>query len=192
MEAAEREALKADAAAAFSGTAAPAASTAYGSSAGAGFAESTTAGPASPPASAWSLKDGLDTVWQELRSSVSERVELLSLEAHQAALALAELVAMAILAALLLVFTWVTVLGGIVWAVISAGVPWWVALIAAIIITGGGAVLLLLRAKNLAKYMGFKASLRMMKAASKDPRKEPPPTVPVMDGVQPAPASPLH
>jgi len=186
MEAAEREALKADAAAAFGGTAGA------GGTAGPGYADPTTAGPTSPPASAWSLKDGLDTVWKELRTSVSERVELLTLEAHQAALALAELVAMAILAALLLVFTWVAVLGGIVYAVIAAGVPWWLALIVAIVITGGGAVLLLLRAKGLAKYLGFKASLRMMKAASHDPRKEPPPTAPVMDGVAPAPAAPLH
>jgi hypothetical protein len=182
MEAAEREALKADAAAAFGGTAAP----------GDTRPGQTTAGPASPPASAWSLKDGLDTVWAELRSSVTERVELLTLEARQAAFAVAELLAMAILAALLLVFTWVAVLGGIVYAVIAAGVPWWLALIVAIIVTGGGAVLLLLRAKSLTKYLGFKASLRMMKAASNDPRKPPAPTVPVMDGVQPAPASKLH
>jgi hypothetical protein len=178
MDAAEREALKADAADAFA-DAAPSSSN-----------DSRFDGEAraDAPASSGSLKDGLETVWGEVRGSISERAELLSLEARRAGLALAELIVMAVLAALLLVSAWVAVLGGIVWAVIAAGVHWAPVLIGAIVITAGSAFLLLLRAKGLAKYMGFEASLRQLRAATRDPRNEPP-TAAAMDGVHPSETS---
>ncbi|MBS3995791.1 MAG: phage holin family protein, partial [Hydrogenophaga sp.] len=83
---------------------------------------------ASTPPAQESLLQTLKGLWQELPGLVSDRVELLSLELHRAGLALAQIAALVVAAAILGVTAWLVLWGMVVALLVMAGLHWLAAL----------------------------------------------------------------
>jgi len=81
---------------------------------------------AAPP-----LLSTLQKVWQELPGLISDRVELLSLELRHAGITLAQVVVLVLAAAILAVTAWLVMWGGIVVALVTAGMHTALALLVA-------------------------------------------------------------
>lgn len=79
---------------------------------------------------AQTLLGAVKDLWRELPGLVSDRVELLSLELRRAGLALLQIVALVLAAAILGVTAWMLLSVGVaVMLVTGFGLPWWVALL---------------------------------------------------------------
>lgn len=104
----------------------------------------------------------LRTVFSGLQAAVVARVQLFELEAQRAAGSIAKMVGFAVAAALLVVTAWLIVAGGITYAAVLAGVPWWLGVLLVIAVHLLGAWLLVGRIMASLKDVSFAASRRSL------------------------------
>ncbi|QDQ27558.1 hypothetical protein FNU76_15010 [Chitinimonas arctica] len=98
----------------------------------------------------------------EMREMLRDRVRLFSLEARRAGLALAQIILLAVLAAMLVMTAWLALAGGAGILLVQAGAPWGLALLAILLCNLLGAWWMLRRVKTLADYLGFPALARQL------------------------------
>jgi hypothetical protein len=98
----------------------------------------------------------------ELAAAFGARAQLLELEAKQAAWSAAYMLGFAVAAALLGVTAWLILVGGLMALAVQLGVPWWLAVVAAIALQAGAAWLLVTRLRGLAGNLTFAATRRSM------------------------------
>lgn len=127
-------------------------------------------GPQQPPAAAGDgaaggLLQSLQALLGELPGLVSDRVRLASLELRRAGAALAQVVALAVAAALLLITAWLAIWVGLASAAIGAGIPWGWVLLLILAINLGAAWLAVQRARALLALLGLPATVRRLTIA---------------------------
>jgi hypothetical protein len=127
--------------------------------------DATTGAPPPPQAPGGSLLQTLTGVLQELPGLVSDRVRLLALELQRAGLALAQMAALVVAAAILASTAWLALWSGIAVAMVRAGTPWGWALAIVIVVNFSAAALALRRARGLARWLGLPATLRRLTQA---------------------------
>jgi hypothetical protein len=96
----------------------------------------------------------------QLRAAMGARVHLFELEAKRAAWSAAYMLAFAVAAALLGVTAWLLLIVALIGLAVTAGVPWWVATLVAIIAHAGVAFLLLRRIRKMVDNLTFTATRR--------------------------------
>lgn len=99
-------------------------------------------------------------LWEDLRGALAERLKLLTLEARLAGLTLVQLVIHAVIVAVLVVTSWIGLMGGVVVALTGAGLHWAVALGLGIVINLVVAALLVRAMLRMVDRVGLPASLR--------------------------------
>ena len=120
-----------------------------------------------------SLLQAAQALLQELPGLVSDRVRLLALELRRAGIALAQIIALAVASAILLITAWLAMWAGVAAAGIAAGIPWgWVFLLV-LAINLGAAFLALKRARTLLALLGLPATVRRLTANSHEPPSMP-------------------
>lgn len=97
-----------------------------------------------------------------LKAALGARVHLLELEAQRAAGSVAKMVGFAVAAALLAVTAWLIVAGGMTYAAMLAGMPWWLGMLLVISLHLLGAWLLVNRIKAQLGQVSFAASRRSL------------------------------
>lgn len=112
-----------------------------------------------------SLTDQLHALWRELPGLVSDRVELLSLELHRAAQALAQIVALLVAVAVLGVTVWLVLWGAIIRLLVGAGMPLAAALLLAIALNVLAIMAALLRVRQLLPRLKLPATRRHLMIA---------------------------
>jgi len=150
-------------------------------------ARDATAGPP--------LLSTLQKVWQELPGLISDRVELLSLELRRAGITLAQVVVLVLAAAILAVTAWLVMWGGIVVALVAAGMHTALALLVAVVINLGAAAWAFMRARHLLPRLSLPATQRHLMIDSAAITRAPvgstvPPAGPPHDRIHPSPAGP--
>jgi hypothetical protein len=136
---------------------------------------SRPAEPPAPPPHTDSLLSALQALWRELPGLVSDRVELLSLELHRAGVALAQIVAMVVVAAILGVTAWLALWTGVVLALLAAGLHWAIALVVVLVVNVVSIWLAIARVKKLAPLLKLPATRRHLTIT---PSTEPKPVEP--------------
>jgi uncharacterized membrane protein YqjE len=121
------------------------------------------------------LLQTLRAVLMDLPGLVSDRVRLLALELQRAGLALAQIVALVVAAAILASTAWLSLWAGIAVGLRQAGLSWGWALGIVIVINLGTAAWALRRARKLARWLALPATLRHLTAAAPAPSTAPPP-----------------
>jgi uncharacterized membrane protein YqjE len=142
-----------------------------------------------------SLLGTLQVLWQELPGLISDRVELLSLELRRAGIALAQIVVLVLAAVILAVTAWLVLWGGIVVALVSAGMHTALALLVAVAINLGAAAWAFLRSRRLLPLLSLPATQRHLmidpSTITRAPVDSPvPPAGPPHDRIDPLPAGP--
>jgi ABC-type protease/lipase transport system fused ATPase/permease subunit len=122
------------------------------------------------------LLQTLKGLWQELPGLVSDRVELLSLELNRAGLALAQIAALVVAAAILGVTAWLALWGMVVALLVMAGLHWLVALGLALVANLLAAWWAVARARSLLPKLKLPATRRHLMLS---PSTKPPPVPPV-------------
>ena len=115
----------------------------------------------------------LQDLARELPGLVSDRVELLSLELHRAGLALAQIVALIVAAAILGVTAWLALFGAAVGAMVAAGLPWAGALAIVMLVNLALGWAAVARARTLAPLLRLPATQRHLTLAAKDESASP-------------------
>jgi len=118
-----------------------------------------------PQAASAPVTEQLRALWRELPGLVSDRVELLSLELHRALQALAQIVALLVAMAVLGVTAWLAMWAAIVKLLVTAGMPWAVALLVAIAVNVLAIVAALLRVRSLLPMLKLPATRRHLTVA---------------------------
>lgn len=131
---------------------------------------------ASTPPAQESLLQTLKGLWQELPGLVSDRVELLSLELHRAGLALAQIAALVVAAAILGVTAWLVLWGMVVALLVMAGLHWLAALGLALLANLLAAWWAVARVRKLLPALKLPATRRHLMIS---PSTKPPPVPPV-------------
>ena len=132
-----------------------------------------------PAAPAVGLLDSLVELLRELPGLVSDRVELLSLELRRAGLALAQIVALVVVAAVLVATAWLALWVGVTaMLVLTLGLHWAAALLLVLLLNLGAAALALYRARGLTSRLTLPATRRHLmiqppRTASPAPRAAP-------------------
>jgi hypothetical protein len=121
------------------------------------------------------LAQALQAVLQELPGVVSDRVKLAALEVRRAGIALAQVVALAVASAILLITAWLAVWVGLAYAAIQYGMPWGWTLLLVLVINVGAAALALLRARALLALLGLPATVRRLTVRQPAPEPAAPP-----------------
>lgn len=129
-------------------------------------------------------------LWSELPGIVSDRVELLSLELRRAGLALLQIVALVLAAAILGVTAWMLLSVGVaVMLVTGFGLPWWVALLIVLAANVLSAWWAIGRVKALLPLLQLPATKRrLMFSPSTEPPAAAAPQAPAPD----ARSAPVH
>lgn len=128
--------------------------------------------PAAP-----SFSQALSATWEEVRGALQERLRLLSLEAQRSGLALVQLVLYGVMAAVLVVTAWLTLMGGVtVWLVLHAGLHWVAAVIGIVVLNLIAAALLAAAMRKLVPQLGFPATVRQLRNASRGSSDVAPPS----------------
>jgi len=142
------------------------------------------AAPADPAAAAPppSLMAGLGELWTELPQLLNDRVELLSLELQRAGAALVQVVVLIIAAAILGVTAWLVLWGGVVWALVSAGLHLTLALAAALLVNVAAAFWAVARARRLLPKLRLPATRRHLMITPSPTPREPADTTPPHEG----------
>jgi hypothetical protein len=122
------------------------------------------------------LLQTLKGLWQELPGLVSDRVELLSLELHRAGLALAQIAALVVAAAILGVTAWLVLWGMVVALLVMAGLHWLAALGLALLANLLAAWWAVARVRKLLPALKLPATRRHLMIS---PSTKPPPVPPV-------------
>jgi hypothetical protein len=110
-----------------------------------------------PEASLWHT---LKSVLGDLPGLVSDRVQLLALELQRAGLALAQIVALATVAAILASTAWLALWTGAAFALVQAGLTWGWVLVAVILLNLAAAALAVRRARALLRWLALPATFR--------------------------------
>lgn len=117
----------------------------------------------------------LQGLWRELPGLVSDRIELLSLEVRRAGSALAQIVALVVMAAILGVTAWLALWGVAIGGLMALGLHWAVALLVVLLINLGAAWLAISRARGLVPRLGLPATRRHLTLSPSTAPPEPPP-----------------
>ena len=120
------------------------------------------AAPAQAAAASGGLLAALQALLRELPGMVSDRVRLVSLELRRAGMALAQIVALAVATAVLLVTAWLAIWVALSAAAITAGMPWGWVLVLVLVINLGAAWLALRRARSLLGLIGLPGTVRRL------------------------------
>jgi len=110
----------------------------------------------------------------ELPGLISDRVQLLALEAQRAAQSLARMVMLAVAAAVMLMTAWLALWGGVAMAAYQAGLHWALVLAVVVLVNAGAALLALRLAAQLAKLVALPATVRhlTLPASTASPEEE--------------------
>ncbi|MBA3625140.1 MAG: phage holin family protein [Methylibium sp.] len=125
---------------------------------------------------------------KDLPGLVSDRVHLLSLELKRASVALGQMIALGVAAAVLGVTAWLALWIGLAAAAIHFGLPWGWAWAIVLALNLGGAFMLVKRALALVKFLKLPATMRRLTVPP--PAPAPAPAPPGSDApafVQPGP-----
>lgn len=157
----------------------PEAATAAAAPEGANAADAATAAAAPPPQpdSPAQIARVLLSLLRELPKLLSDRVELLSLDLQRAGLALGQIVGLIVVLAVLGVTAWLLIWGGVLMALILAGLPRWGALLVAIAINALGLWWAVARIRSLVPRL-LLASFRRHLALTPVPDAPQPPPAP--------------
>ena len=117
--------------------------------------------PAGPSSSAGE-RPSFRALGTELAAAFGARAHLLELEAKQAAWSAAYMIGFAVAAALLGVTAWLILVGGLMTLAVRLGLPWWLAVLLAIVLQAGAAWLLVTRLRGLAANLTFAATRRTL------------------------------
>jgi uncharacterized membrane protein YqjE len=102
----------------------------------------------------------LQGLLHELPGLISDRVELLSLELQRAGQVLAQIVALIVVAAILAVTAWLALWGGVMLALIGAGLHWAAASLLVLLINLGACWWAVARVRTLAPLLQLPATRR--------------------------------
>ncbi len=128
---------------------------------------------AAPPAS---LLQSLQAVWRELPGLIGDRVDLLALEMQRAGMALMQIVALVVVAAILSVTAWLALWGVAVGLLMALGLHWSLALLAVLLVNVGAAWWAVARVRTLVPALRLPATRRhLMPGPSPQPSQEPEP-----------------
>lgn len=116
----------------------------------------------------------LQSLLQELPGLVSDRIELLSLELQRAAQVLAQIVALIVAAAILAVTAWLALWGGVVMALIAAGLHWALASGIVLVLNLGASWWAVARIRTLAPLLKLPATRRQLTLRRLSPSDPPP------------------
>ena len=130
--------------------------------------------PASPPPPA-GLLASIKGLLAELPGLVSDRVHLLSLELKRASRALAQMLALVVIAAVLTVTAWLALWAAIAAALVQAGMPWGWAAFVVLVLNLGAAALAAWLALKQARLLTLPATVRRLTVAHRN-GAEPGPT----------------
>ena len=131
--------------------------------------------PPAPPPPQESLLEAVKGIWHELPGLLSDRVELFSLELHRAGLALMQIAALVVAAAILGVTAWLVLWGAVVALLVMAGLHWLLALALVLAANLLAAWLALARVRRLLPSLKLPATRRhLMVSPSTQPPPEPP------------------
>jgi len=123
-------------------------------------ADRQAASPGSPAAPQPSWLASLQGLVHELPGVISDRVELLSLELQRAGQVLAQIVALIVAAAILAVTAWLALWGGVMVALIEAGLHWAAASLIVLFINLGACGWAVARVRALAPLLKLPATRR--------------------------------
>lgn len=133
----------------------------------------TAAASASRPSAAERRRPSLlaeGAAWiGDLPGLIGDRVELLALELRRAGLTLAQMIALAAVAALLGLTAWFALWGLVIGGLLALGMPWLGALLLVLLVNAGGAVWALLQARRIAPLLGLPATRRHLSFKSAPP-----------------------
>ncbi|MDE2147172.1 MAG: phage holin family protein [Burkholderiales bacterium] len=119
------------------------------------------AAPPQPPPPGWLA--ALQDLARELPGLVTDRLDLLGLELRRAGLALAQIAALVVAAAVLGVTAWLALWAGIAGALVRAGLPWAGALLLVLLLNLAASAALLLRVRGLLPQLGLPATRRHLR-----------------------------
>jgi len=116
----------------------------------------------------------LQELLRDLPGLVSDRVELLSLELQRAAQVLAQIVALVVAAAILGVTAWLALWGGVLFAMIDAGLHWAAASLLVLLVNVLACAAAVARARALAPRLHLPATRRHLGVPVPTPATAPP------------------
>ena len=117
--------------------------------------------PPPPPQASWLA--ALQDLARELPGLVTDRLDLLGLELRRAGLALAQIAALVVAAAVLGVTAWLALWAGIAGALVRAGLPWAGALLVVLLLNLAACAALLLRVRGLLPRLALPATRRHLR-----------------------------
>jgi len=118
--------------------------------------------PEGPPDEIVSLPKAIGALFADLPGILTDRVRLLSLELQRASAALGQMVALAMLAAILFATAWIALWVGLAAAFLAVGLAWpWIVLLVLFINLSAG-VWAVMRVKALAPLLALPATLRRL------------------------------
>jgi hypothetical protein len=129
----------------------------------------------------------LKDLWRELPGLFSDRVELLSLELHRAGLALVQIAALVVAAAILGVTAWLVLWGAVAALLTLAGLHWLLSLAIVLALNLVAAGLAVARVRRLLPSLKLPATRRHLTIS---PSTKPPPEAPFPPTSQPMPPTP--
>src|SRR3954454_25112498 len=109
-----------------------------------------------------SLPKAVSALFADLPGLFTDRVHLLALELRRASGALGQMVALALLAAILFATAWLTLWGGLVAGMVTLGLFWPWAVLVVLVVNLAAAAWALRRVKALAPLLALPATLRRL------------------------------
>lgn len=126
--------------------------------------------PSAPGAKAESFLQLVFGLVKELPGLVSDRVHLLTLELQRARRTLAQMIALAVAAALMALTAWFALWIGVAAAAVEAGLPWGWALLLVLALNLGAAWFAIARVTRLAPLLALPATVRRLTVAPAPPQ----------------------
>lgn len=125
--------------------------------------QADSTGSSAAPQPSWLAS--LQGLAHELPGLISDRIELLSLELQRAGQVLAQIVALIVAAAILAVTAWLALWGGVMLALINAGLHWAAASMIVLVINLGACWWAVARVRSLAPRLQLPATRRHLTLA---------------------------
>lgn len=129
-------------------------------------------GPSAAPQPSWLAS--LQGLLHELPGLISDRIVLLSLELQRAGQVLAKIVALIVAAAILAVTAWLALWGGVMVALINAGLHWVAASLIVLVINLGACWWAVIRVRTLAPLLHLPATWRHLTLSQPSTASKPP------------------
>jgi uncharacterized membrane protein YqjE len=133
-----------------------------------------TDSPGAPATPQPSWRASLQDLVHALPGLISDRVELLSLELQRAGQVLAQVVALIVAAAILAVTAWLALWGGVMVALINAGLHWAAASLIVLVINLGACWWAVARVRALAPLLHLPATRRHLTLSRPSTASKPP------------------